>query len=207
MAGFDDVRKIALAMTGVVETTSYGTPAFKARGKLMARLLPPTREPIHESCDVLMVVVDPNGRDALLETNPKVFFVTPHYENHPMMLVRLPRVKRVELRELLHDARRLVAPEKGIRAKVRAVFLALPDVEEHPSQFSERDAYFIGGREIAHFHEDDVIDIRTTSRGGWVKVAFKNARDVAAISELAVAARTANVAAGRALARPRGRRH
>jgi hypothetical protein len=165
----------------------------------MARLLP--------EGDVLMVVVDPMGREALVETKPKVFFVTPHYENYAMVLIRLPRIDRPLLRELLHDARRLVAPEKGIRGKVRAAFVALPDVEEYVSQFSERDAYFVGGREIAHFHDDNVIDIRTTARGGWTEVPFKTARDVERIAELAALARAANLTAGRGLKRPRGRRH
>ena len=35
---FDDVRKIALQFDHVEESTSYGTPAFKLRGKLVARL-------------------------------------------------------------------------------------------------------------------------------------------------------------------------
>lgn len=194
---FDDVRKLALGMTGVVETTSYGTPAFKARGKLFARLLP--------EGDVLMVVVDPMGRDALVESQSKIFFVTPHYENYPMVLIRLPKIAKSLLREMLHDARRLVAPEKGIRARVRDVFLALPDVEQHPSQFSERDAFFIGGREIAHFHDDNVIDIRAGQR--WTEVAFKTKRDLDAIAELAAVAHAANARAGKSLKRPRGRRH
>jgi hypothetical protein len=205
MVTFADVRKIALAMTGVVEATSYGTPCFKARGKLFARLLP--------EGDVLMVRVDPMGRDALVESQPKVFFVTAHYENYPMVLVRLPRVDRTTLREMLHDARRLVAPERGVRAKVRAVFLALPDVEEHPSQFSERDAFFVGGREIAHFHEENVIDIRVgrksrlADRGDWVEVPFRTARDVVRIGELASVAHATNATAGKSLKRPRGRHH
>jgi len=203
MPTLDDVRKVALAMTGVVEATSYGTPCFKARGKLFARLLP--------EGDVLMVRVDPMGRDALVESQPKVFFVTPHYENYPMVLVRLPRVDRTTLREMLHDARRLVAPERGVRAKVRAVFLALPDVEEHPSQFSERDAFFVGGREIAHFHEENVIDIRVGksegSRQNWIEVPFNGARDLARIAELAAVAHATNATAGKSLKRPRGRRH
>jgi len=197
----DDVRKIALGMTGVAETTSYGTPAFKARGKLFARLLPPT----NESGDVLMVVVDPLARDALVESEPKLFFVTKHYENYPMVLVRLPKIDRALLREMLHDARRIAAPEKGLRARVRDVFLALPDVELHPSQFSERDAFFIGGREIAHVHNENVIDIRAGQR--WTEVAFKTKRDVETIAELAAVAYSANVTAGKSLKRPRGRRH
>jgi hypothetical protein len=207
MATFENARKIALGMTSVVETTSYGTPAFKARGKLFARLLPPTPE----RGDVLVVVVDPMAREALVESQPTVFFVTEHYENYPMVLVRLPKIERALLRELLHDARKQVAPAKGMRARVRAVFLALPDVEEHPSQFSERDAFFIGGREIAHFHDDDVIDIRVGKNAGsrrdWIEVPFKGARDVETIAELAATAHAANATAGKSLRRPRGRRH
>ena len=35
---FDTVRMIGLELAGVVESTSYGTPAVKVRGKLFARL-------------------------------------------------------------------------------------------------------------------------------------------------------------------------
>ena len=35
---FKDVRKLALALQNVEEGTSYGTPAFKVGGKLLARL-------------------------------------------------------------------------------------------------------------------------------------------------------------------------
>lgn len=35
---FDTVRRLALALPGVEEGVSYGTPAFRVRGKLLARL-------------------------------------------------------------------------------------------------------------------------------------------------------------------------
>ncbi|HEX5478690.1 MAG TPA: hypothetical protein VFY79_03110 [Dehalococcoidia bacterium] len=35
---FGDVRKIMLALPGVTEGTSFGTPAFKVRGKFLSRL-------------------------------------------------------------------------------------------------------------------------------------------------------------------------
>lgn len=35
---FKDVSRIALSLENVEEGTSYGTPAFKAGGKLIARL-------------------------------------------------------------------------------------------------------------------------------------------------------------------------
>lgn len=38
MATFDTVREIALSLPGVEEGTSYGTAAFRVRGKFLARL-------------------------------------------------------------------------------------------------------------------------------------------------------------------------
>jgi hypothetical protein len=38
MVSFATVKKFAATFSGVEESTSYGTPALKVRGKLMARL-------------------------------------------------------------------------------------------------------------------------------------------------------------------------
>jgi hypothetical protein len=51
---FETVRQRALALPGVEEGTSYGTPAFKVRGKLFVRL--------HQSGDSLVVRIDENER-------------------------------------------------------------------------------------------------------------------------------------------------
>ncbi len=86
------------------ETTSYGTPAFKVRKKMFARM--------REEGDVLVVKVDRDERDALIESEPEVYFVTPHYENYGYVLVRLDVVERDELREILIDSWRLAAPRR-----------------------------------------------------------------------------------------------
>lgn len=96
----DDVRKLALAMPDVVEAKSYGTPAFKVRGKLLARI----REE-----GVLVVVTEPDAKEALIASNSRVYFKVPHYDGYDMVLVRLPRVKPGELRDRSVAARSLTS--------------------------------------------------------------------------------------------------
>ncbi len=104
MVTFDVVRALALALPGVEETTSYGTPAFKVRGKLIARL--------REEGDVLVVKAEIGHREALIAARPSVYFVTPHYLESRYVLVRLAAVDRDELADLLGDAWHLVAPKR-----------------------------------------------------------------------------------------------
>src|ERR1039458_8649503 len=90
---FDDVRKIALALDHVEESTSYGTPAFKVRGKLVARL--------REDGETLVVGMDLDQRDELLAADPDTYYLTDHYRNYPSILVRLPRVHPDAMCDLL----------------------------------------------------------------------------------------------------------
>ena len=104
MVSFDDVRELALELPETEEATSYGTPAFKVRRKLFARL--------REEGDVLVVKVERDERAALIESEPDVYFFTPHYENYGFVLVRLDAVERDELREILTESWRLAAPKR-----------------------------------------------------------------------------------------------
>jgi len=104
MATFATVQQLARALPEAEEGTSYRTPAFRVRGKLFARL--------HEQEYLLVVRVDPGDREVLTRSAPAIYFVTPHYEPGPFMLVRLPNIDRAELRGLLADAWRLSAPKR-----------------------------------------------------------------------------------------------
>jgi hypothetical protein len=96
---FDEVRKIALALDRVEESTSYGTPAFKIGGKLVARL--------REDGETLVVGMSRDEREELLAADPDTYYLTDHYLNYPWILVRLPRVHPDALRDLLRGAVRL----------------------------------------------------------------------------------------------------
>jgi hypothetical protein len=104
MVGIEVVRELSLALPGAEETTSYGTPAFKVHRKLFARL--------REEGDVLVVKVDRDERAVLIDSEPDVYFVTPHYENYGFVLVRLNAVEGNELREILTESWRLAAPKR-----------------------------------------------------------------------------------------------
>ena len=87
-----EVLALAARFPGVEESTSYGTPALKVRGKLMGRL--------RTDPDALVLrVADMGEREALLQGEPAAFFTTPHYDGYPMVLVRLDVVDAAQLAE------------------------------------------------------------------------------------------------------------
>lgn len=106
MATEADVRRIALGLPEVVEKPWYGTPGWRVRGKGFLRLRA-------ESDDGLVVFVeDLDEKEALLASDPQTFFTTPHYDGHPIVLVRLDAVDVDELTELITDSWRVKAPPR-----------------------------------------------------------------------------------------------
>ena len=113
---FDAVRKIGLALPGVEESTAYGSPALKVRGKLLACV------PTHHSAEPgsLMVRVDFDDRAELLAAAPDVYYVTDHYVGYSAVLVRLSRVTQDVLRDLLGMAHKFVTAHKARRLPSRS---------------------------------------------------------------------------------------
>jgi hypothetical protein len=105
---FADVVRLTSLLPGTEESTSYGTPALKVKGKLMARLW----EDGHTLVLRLPFVV----RNHLLATAPSAFFLTEHYTNYPYVLVRLTVVRATALQPLLIEAWRQVAPKRMVAA-------------------------------------------------------------------------------------------
>jgi hypothetical protein len=61
--------------------------------------------------DVLVLTpVDEVEQRFLMETQPQAFFTTDHYRDHPTILIRLSKVDRRQLQELLTQAWRAKAP-------------------------------------------------------------------------------------------------
>jgi hypothetical protein len=101
---FEAIRKIAMTLEGVEEATSYGTPAFKVRGAMIARL--------RDELGALVVRMNIEDREALIAEDPETYFITDHYLEYPYILVKLARVHPDAMRDLLAGAWKLAAREK-----------------------------------------------------------------------------------------------
>lgn len=105
---WDTVRRLALALPGVEAGTSYGAPAFKVKGKLLARL--------HPDGESLVLSVEYTAREVLMGAKPTVFYITEHYRCWPWVLVRIAKVDLDDLRQLLEEAWRRSAPRSLVTA-------------------------------------------------------------------------------------------
>jgi len=106
--GYDRYLKIALALPGAEAVTSYRTPGVKICGKVFSRWRTEAEGALAIRCDFL-------DRQILLQTQPEVFFLTDHYLNYPMILVRLDKISKAVLMDVTERAWRLVAPAKLVK--------------------------------------------------------------------------------------------
>jgi hypothetical protein len=105
MAAEGDVRELALSLPATSEKPSYGTPGFRVRDRLFAR--------IREEPDALVLWRESaEEAEAMIEAEPRKFFTTSHYDGHPLLLVHLDAVDRGELTELLEESWRIRAPSR-----------------------------------------------------------------------------------------------
>ncbi len=105
---WDDVIELGLRFPGVEVSTSFGTPSLKAGGKMMCRM--------RTGPDALVIrVTDMLEREAMVHGEPDSFFITPHYENWPYVLVRLDSVDPQEMAELVEEAWRIQSPKRVVK--------------------------------------------------------------------------------------------
>lgn len=107
---FDAVREVGLTLPQVEATTKYdGSPLLKLRGCFLAGLAAhPSAEP-----DTLVVRASFEEREWLLEDAPDTYYLTDYYKPYPLVLVRLSRVDRDALHDLLSVSWRLTAMKAG----------------------------------------------------------------------------------------------
>jgi hypothetical protein len=101
---FEVVRVLAQEFSDLEESTMYGSPAIKLGKRLIACI------PTHRSAEPGSLVVRTTfeQRTALLAEDPDTFYITEHYVNHPVVLVRISGLQRDQLRELIAAARQAV---------------------------------------------------------------------------------------------------
>jgi len=110
---YDTARRIALALPGSEEGTSYGTPAVRVGGRFLFRL--------REDGDTLALRIGFEEREMLIDNDPEAFYLTDHYRDYPAVLVRLSAVRLDTLRAVLEQAWRQVAPRRLVEAAAGSV--------------------------------------------------------------------------------------
>jgi hypothetical protein len=71
---------------------------------------------IRDDPEALVVWVESvDEKQALIESEPAKFFTVPHYDGHPVLLVRLEAVDVDEAAELITDSWRLRAPRELVK--------------------------------------------------------------------------------------------
>ena len=105
----EDVRLVALSLPGSVEKPYNRLPSFRVRSTLFLR--------IHELPDAFFVrCAGVEERNELLKAEPGKFFITPHYDGYPGLLVRLSQVDLDEMTEIVAESWRVCAPRRLLAA-------------------------------------------------------------------------------------------
>lgn len=123
MATWRDVRRIALALPGTSETKTRETPAWTVDDKVFV-----WDRPLRKSDIAALGARAPKGpilgartadlemKEALLASEPRIFFTTPHFDGYPAVLVRLDKIATKDLRGLVLDAWLATAKKKTMEA-------------------------------------------------------------------------------------------
>jgi hypothetical protein len=119
MAGWDDVRRLALALPETTEDTSHGNACWRVRDKMFV-----WERPLRSSDLRALGDTAPTGpilgarvehliaKEALLADDPAVFFTTPHFDNYPAVLIRLGEIAAGDLEEVIAEAWLSRAPKR-----------------------------------------------------------------------------------------------
>lgn len=120
MATWDDVRRIANSLPEVTEGEHWGSTAWRVRNASFAWERPLRRTDLDALGDaappagtILAVRVPEIGvRAALISSEPEIYFTIPHFDGYPAVLVRLDKIGRAELEELIIEAWLCRAPKR-----------------------------------------------------------------------------------------------
>jgi hypothetical protein len=107
-AAFDIVRELGLPLPRARETRYYRGPALEIDGEVFVV------QTSHRSADPnsIAVAIGFEHREKLIADNPRFFYLKPHYQNYPVVLVRLDQIDRAGLSEVLRSAYNAVVSGK-----------------------------------------------------------------------------------------------
>jgi hypothetical protein len=126
MATWDDVRELALALPETSENVSRGNAQWKVRTKGFVWERPLRRADLEslgiaeQEGPVLGAKTEDEAvKLALVSEDPAVFFTTPHFDGYAAVLVRLDRISRRRLGELVAEAWAAAAPARLVAEHFR----------------------------------------------------------------------------------------
>jgi hypothetical protein len=100
--------KLGRLLPEVVEDVWYGTPALKVRGKGFVRCK-------ENGQDVVFMLESVDEQEALIDADPRVYFVTDHYRGYAAVLARLAALTVREAHVRLERAWRVKAPKALVK--------------------------------------------------------------------------------------------
>ena len=119
MGTWDDVRRIALALPETSERLSRGHRQWRVYEKLFVWERPLRRPDLAAlgsavpAGPVVAARVEHLGaKEALLASDPEVFFTTPHFDGYPAVLARLDRLSGADLEEFVVEGWLARAPRR-----------------------------------------------------------------------------------------------
>ena len=152
MATQGDVRRIARSFPEVEEAQEHFAFSVMNKGKskgfawVWKERIDPKKPRVANPAVLAVRVANLIDKDLIIASDPKKFFTEPHYNGFPAVLVRLAEVSVGELRSLLEEAWRCMAPPPPKASKAepsparRAGKAAAPKRSAKPATKRRRDA-------------------------------------------------------------------
>ncbi|MFZ2031022.1 MAG: MmcQ/YjbR family DNA-binding protein [Vitreimonas sp.] len=105
---WEEFVAIARELPEVEESSSYGRPSLKVRGKYMAG---------HNTKEKAFVLrlASAEEQDFLIEMAPQIYYITDHYKGYPAILARPGKMTKKEARGRLERAWRIQAPKTLVK--------------------------------------------------------------------------------------------
>ena len=119
MVAIETVRRLAMTLPEVQDLSTSTALKFDVRGKAFAwswneRIA--ENRPRCPRLEVLALRCPPEEKEAILSSDPQVYFTDDHYRGYPAILVRLDAVTEADLVALLTAAWRCRAPRALVNA-------------------------------------------------------------------------------------------
>ena len=104
----NDLRRLALALPGAVERTTWDTPTFRVKNRIFMILAADGRD--------ATVKARKEHQHTIIASAPRAFSVAPYVGRYGWVTVRLSKVSAGAMGVLVVDAWRLTAPARAVAA-------------------------------------------------------------------------------------------